>query len=129
MPEALLRDPSRSDFLYGFDNLAKSLLPAPADTGAHASGIYNLLVQSNGGGLADERRGVQSTLLKCHFRNPTRASMEGPTPAGRAPKGNRYYAQLWATVADLATSVAAPVDSPIVYIHHRKLDLIGDLRQ
>ena len=43
--QALLRDPSRSDLLYGFDNLAKSLLPAPADSAAHASDIYSLLVQ------------------------------------------------------------------------------------
>src|SRR5262249_23481132 len=43
--QALLRDPSRSDLLYGFDNLAKSLLPNPADPPAHASEIYSLLVQ------------------------------------------------------------------------------------
>ena len=42
--QGLLRDPSRSDLLYGFDNLAKSLLPAPADPAAHASEIYSLLV-------------------------------------------------------------------------------------
>src|SRR5262249_44901094 len=43
--QALLRDPSRSDLLYGFDNLARSLLPAPTDSAAHASDIYSLLVQ------------------------------------------------------------------------------------
>jgi hypothetical protein len=43
--QALLRHPSRSDLLYGFDNLAKSLLPAPADPAGHANEIYSLLVR------------------------------------------------------------------------------------
>jgi SAM-dependent methyltransferase len=43
--QALLRHPSRSDLLYGFDNLAKSLLPAPTDPAGHANEIYSLLVE------------------------------------------------------------------------------------
>jgi SAM-dependent methyltransferase len=43
--QTLLRDPSQSDLLYGFDNLAKTLLPLRPEPVRHSAEMYDLLVK------------------------------------------------------------------------------------